>query len=257
MPSPFPGMDPYLERPGSWQNVHVTLISALRAELQPLVRPRYWVTVEARIYELLPGDDLLVGLPDVTVVPIGKTTAPVSTGGVATSPAVDVVVPLPFSVTERYLEVRDVGTGEVVTVVEVLSPTNKLAGAGRDAYLEKRRQVLSTGTNLVEIDLLRQGQRMPLLQAPSDYHYSVLIASSRKARAKLHHWNVTDAAPVIPFPLREGEESVPLDLGRVLSRAYDEGSYDLALNYRQPPTPPLSPEDEAWADALLREKGLR
>lgn len=170
MPSPFPGMDPYLERPGSWQNVHVTKISALRAELQPLVRPRYWVTVEPRTYELLPGDDLLVGLPDLTVLPTGRTSEPATAGSVVTSPGVDVLVPLPFTVTERYLEVRDVGTGEVVIVVEVLSPTTKLAEAGRDAYLERRRQVLSTGTNLVEIDLLRQGQRMPLLQAPTNYH---------------------------------------------------------------------------------------
>lgn len=85
----------------------------------------------------------------------------------------------------------------------------------------------------------------------------MLIASSRRTRGKLHCWKVTDAAPVIPFPLREGEELVPLDLGRVLSRAYEEGSYDLALDYRQTPVPPLSPADEAWADTLLREKGLR
>jgi hypothetical protein len=168
-------------------------------------------------------------------------------------------VNLPFfeKVREGYLEIRDARTHTVVTVIEVLSPSNKAPGAGRDEYESKRRQVLATVTNLVEIDLLRAGEPMEM-QPLSKSDYRILVrAGWERPRARLYAFSVREAIPEVPVPLQRGEKEVVLAVGKLLSEIYDRARYDIRLNYRQPPEPPLAPEDAAWADELLRAKGLR
>ncbi|HTE20380.1 MAG TPA: DUF4058 family protein [Armatimonadota bacterium] len=256
MPSPFPGMDPYLEHPSRWPNVHYSLISALRDTLQPLLRPRYWVAMEERVY--VADSPSALGRPDAAVVDRGG--APARGGGLlAPARSVEVYVPTPETVHEPYLEVRELTAGaQVVTVIEVLSPANKNAGAGRDAYLEKRGVVLGSQAHLVEIDLLRAGRRMPSLGAPTEYDYGVLLCRSHtRPRAELCPFTVREPAPAVPLPLQAAGEEVPIPLGELLHAIYDRGGFDLVIDYRQPPEPPLSDDDEAWADTLLREQGLR
>ena len=213
MSSPFPGMNPYLENPDLWPEVHHLLISLLAETLNPKLLPNYRVVIEKRSetlsksrsgsftlekttdFELdlvrqLSGEDaLLIGIPDVTVSrakPVPETERQVAVAVPSTQP-VPVMVPMPIEVQERYLEVWEVATQEVVTVIEVLSPANKRPGRGRDSYLQKRDRVLGSPTHLVEIDLLRQGTPMPMTRAGLNTHYRILVSrQEHRPRAELY-----------------------------------------------------------------------
>jgi hypothetical protein len=262
MPTPFPGMDPYLERPGLWEDVHTRLIVAIADMLGPQVRPRYRVSVEQRTYltVLTPDEVELVGRPDVLVVrtpapePASAGPTPATYSGIQPQVA---ELPMPDEVVERYLEVRDVATGEAVTVIELLSPTNKLKTEGRDQYERKRLKVLSSATHLVEIDLLRSGQPFPFWiqgrQVQSDYRIVVSRAQHR-SRADVYLFSVRDPIPDIPIPLRPGEAEPVLPLNQLLHTVYDRAGYDLIIDYLQPPAPPLAKEDMEWLKQLLQRR---
>jgi hypothetical protein len=251
-------MDPYLEGHNIWRDVHLRLIAAIGDALTPQVAPTYYVAVEQRTYIIEVDREEFIGSPDVAI--IAPSPGEEAAGGVATAIADDVqtvTLPLLEEVREGYLEIRDAQTHEVVTVIEILSPTNKASGEGRREYEAKRRQVLVTLTNLVEIDLLRAGQPMEM-QPPPHSHYRILVrAGWERPRARLHAFSVRHTIPQVTVPLRRGEREVRLSLEQLLSEVYDRARYDLRLNYRQEPDPPLSPEDAAWADELLRAQGLR
>ena len=138
----------------------------------------------------------------------------------------------------------------------MLSPSNKVPGEGRDAYEAKRRQVLSTLTNLVEIDLLRGGRPIEM-QPPAPSDYRILVrAGWERPQARLYACSVRQALPEVPVPLRRGEPEARLPLGTLLADIYAWAHYDLRLDYRQSPEPPLESADAAWADALRHTKGL-
>ncbi len=260
MPCPFPGMDPYLEHPGLWPDVHHGLIEALRDALAPMLRPRYRVAIEQRVYVADVEGPFFLGRPDVSVLDV-KSPARTTAGApapVAVVEPVPVEVPLPDRQREGYLEVRDVTTSEVVTVLELLSPTNKHPGEGRRLYKEKRRQVLGTRTHLVEVDLLRGGEPMTMWGDGRGRHYRILVSrSERRPRADLYAFDLPQPIPPFPLPLREGDEEPTVDLGALLHDLYDRAGYDLAVDYTSEPVPPLEDADAAWVDKLLREKGLR
>ena len=155
MPTPFPGMDPYLERRDHWHAVHTRLLVAIADALGPQVWPHYRVDIELRTYIALLTSESLAGIPDVLVMPspheVMRPMAPAPVIG--TAPQV-VEVPMPEEMHERYLVVYEVTTQDVVTVLEILSLANKLTHEGREAYEAKRTIVLGSKTNLVEIDLL-------------------------------------------------------------------------------------------------------
>jgi hypothetical protein len=246
-------MDPYLEHPDLWPDVHNGLVAALRDELSPTLRPRYYVALEERTYLEEPGELALVGRPDVSVV---ARSGGADTGAESRRAPAVVEVELPFAepVRETYLEVRSVPAGEVVTVVELLSPGNKRPGTGRRIYLEKREIILSTRTSLVELDLLRAGERMPTRGPSPDSDYVILVSRAhRRPKADLFAFGVRDPIPKFPLPLRRGEEEPMVDLGRVLHALYDRASYDLRLDYGREAVPPLSAEDAAWASRLRTE----
>jgi hypothetical protein len=257
MPSPFPGMDPYLEHPRLFPGFHRWLIMALAEDLNLALRPRYWVSVEERAYVAVPEVHLTVGVPDAMVV--AGSDAPRKAGSAAVlERGLEVGVPVPETIRERYLEIHDATNRKVVTVVEVLSPTNKRRGPGLKEYLQKREAVVGSLTNLVEVDLLRAGTRMPVLRPQGSYDYGIIVCrAKRAAHAVLYSFSVRDPLPAFPIPLKPGDPDAALELGRVFNHAYESGSYDLMLDYSCEPVPPLSKDDEAWADALLREKGLR
>ena len=274
MPSPFPGMDPYLEHPGLWPGVHNRLIAALDEHLSPRLRPRYYTALEERVYIAEPAQTSYGGRPDAVVVPAGEpAVAPTGLGsttanGAAASgrPGVQVLVasvPVPDRIRETYLEVHETATGAVVTLIEVLSPTNKRPGEGRREYETKRLHTLGTLTHLVEIDLLRGGQPLPFQlrdrpAAPPPGDYRILIArSDRRPWVDLYAFGVRDPLPPFPLPLRSGDDEPTVDLQDILTTVYDRASYDLRLDYAADPVPPLGPADAAWADAVLREHGRR
>ncbi|MCL1473347.1 DUF4058 family protein [Argonema antarcticum] len=261
MPSPFPGMNPYLEHPELWSGVHHWLIIAIAESLVPQLRPKYRVAVEVRIYETIGDKSLLVGVPDVTMRSLRNTTNQTNPNVAIAAPPTEpltVAIPTPDPVREGYLEVRDVGTNEVVTAIEVLSPKNKLSGEGRRTYERKRRRVLGSLTNLVEIDLLRVGRPMPILNDRIQTHYNILVCrGDRRPLANLYAFNLPDAIPLFSLPLRDEDAEPLVDLQTLINGVYDRAGYDLVIDYRNEPVPPLSEADAAWADALLREKELR
>ena len=177
MRCPFPGMDPWLEHPALWPDVNNRLAAALGDELSPLVEPKYYVALERHGNSILPDEVILVGRTDV-VTPSTLPSRQVLPREQAGRWRVNLL--LEEEVGESYLEVRDVETGIAVTVVELLSATNKLRAKGRKEYEEKRQLILRSKTNLIEIDLLRAGHPMPLatsLPVPES-DYRVLVSRS-------------------------------------------------------------------------------
>jgi hypothetical protein len=258
MPSPFPGVDPYLENPEFWSEVHNRLIVAIADTLSPHLRPKYRVAIEKRVYD---GEDsLLVGIADVAILP---RVAAEPLRSLATLPArhkspIQVSVPISEEVRESYLEIREIASGQVITVIEILSPKNKRTGVGRTAYEKKRQQVLCSTTHLVEIDLLQGGTAMPLLGAIPPMNYYVLVSNAdQRPRADLYPFTLQEEIPIFAVPLALGEMEPEVDLQVLLSEVYDRASLDLAIDYTKPPLPNLSAADAAWANEWLHQRGLR
>lgn len=252
MLSPFPGMDPYLEHPSLWSAVHNRLIVAIADDLVDHLSEKYRIEIEKRTYFSSDDESLLVGIPDVAVI-TGRTTE--SAGGTATVTQVEqpqkVTVPMTEEVNERYLEIREAATGTVVTVIELLSPKNKRPGEGRLAYERKRNQVLASATHLIEIDLLRGGQPFPILGEPLGDYRILICRANQRPIADLYSFNLRQPIPSVPVPLLPGEAEPLLDLQKLLNYVYERGRYHLAIDYSQPPQPPLSTEDTQWAKTLL------
>lgn len=243
-------MDPYLEHPALWPDVHNSLIAALRDVISPQVAPRYYVGLERRAYLLKPDDIVFVGRPDLAMVTEHRPAADAL--ALAEATVLEVDVPMSDHVEENYLEIREVRTGILVTIVELLSPTNKLGEAGREQYVQKRAQVLGTRTHLVEIDLLRAGEPMPVVGRPIHSDYRILVSrGERRPRAQLYAFGLRQPIPQFPLPLLPGDPEPIVDLNRVLHDLYDRARFDLRLDYTQPAAPPLEGEDAAWAAGLL------
>ncbi len=244
-------MAPYLEHPALWPDVHNSLIAALRDDLAPRVAPRYYVGLERRAY-LLKSDDLaFIGRPDLAVAPMAltpqKSARPLAAAGVIT-----VELPLKDEVAENYLEVHEVTTGILVTVIELLSPINKLHTDGRQKYERKREQILGSRTHLVEIDLLRAGAPMPLSGEPVACDYRILVSrASQRPQAHLYPFSVRQPIPSFSLPLLPGDNEPEVELGQILHALYARARFDLRLDYGQPPVPALPVQDAAWANELM------
>ena len=260
MSNPFPGMNPYLEHPEVWPGVHHWLIVEIARFLSPQLRPKYRVAVEVRMYETVGEQSLLVGIPDLTVQGSqGKTKEPTANVAVAQAPTKPqtVEVPVPETIRQGYLEVREVATNEVVTAIEILSPVNKRSGEGRKQYESKRHRVLGSSTNLVEIDLLRKGKSMAVYNSNISTHYRILVSRGNcRPLADLYGFNLPEAIPPFPLPLKLGDTEPLIDLQLLLNNVYDQASYDLLIDYAQEPIPSLSEEEQVWVNKLLTEQKL-
>jgi hypothetical protein len=198
-----------------------------------------------------------VGKPDVLVAAPRRPEQPVqsTTSAVGIAPRV-AQLPMPEEIIERHLAVRDVVTGEVITVLELLSPTNKLTRDGRRQYARKRRQILGSATHFIEIDLLRAGEPFPFRvqdnATQSDYRIIVSRAHDHP-QAAAYLFTIRDRIPDIPVPLQPGDAEPSVALNRLVHEVYDRAGYDLALDYRQaPPPPPMPVQDVQWIQQLLR-----
>ena len=249
MRNPFPGMNPYLEQPELWHQVHNRLIVAIADELTQQIAPRYLVAIEERVYTSV-SDALLVGIPDVA---ISRRNDP--TGATITAPRLaeptKVSVPMPEEVTERFLEVRSTQTGAVISVIEVLSPKNKRSKEGREAYESKRQKIFGSRTSLIEIDLLRGGEPMPVLGEISKGYRILVSRGYRRPEADLYTFGLKDPIPPFPTPLNQGEPEPVVDLQKLLNEVYERARFDLAIDYSQPVKLSLSPEEKAWVTEIL------
>jgi uncharacterized protein DUF4058 len=256
MPAPFPGIDPFIEGQ-AWSDFHLTMISEVRAALIPLVRPRYIVRVEERVYlDEQAEDEIELIEPDVFVAEEREPTS--DRGGAATGVAVapePVIVSLPMSAQrrQRFLALRDRESLRLVTVIEILSPTNERSGGdGRRQYLEKRKELLQSAVNLIELDLLRGGRRPPVVgRLPEGDYYATVARAPRRPRAEVYAWTIRQPLPSVPVPLSESDPDVVLDLQAIFTMAYDRAGYDYSLDYHRPVVPPLGEADAGWAQEIL------
>lgn len=251
----FPGMDPWLEHAEIWSDVHSRLITAMSDALNAQVVPRYVVRVESRTTILSALDVDLVYRPDVSVQAV-DLSARSRTGGVAVveRPRIEpfpVVVPIEEEIEETYLTIQDLPGRKLVTVIEVLSPTNKSTQDARGEYIKKRLAFIRSGVNFVEIDLLRSGEPMPVRHAPPRSDYRILVCRPRKRQGTdLYAFSHRTAIPDIPIPLLPEDAEPALHLNDVLHDVINRARYDLTIDYSQPPRPPLRAEDEEWAQAI-------
>jgi hypothetical protein len=194
------------------------------------------------------------GVPDVMVVTT-QNQPPLSTSDTtAMATGVQPIVaelPQPEEVHHRYLEIRDTDAHTVITTIEILSPANKIGREGRQQYEDKRLKVLGSLTNLVEIDLLRNGEPLPMRIVQHNDYRIVVSRSQQRPCADVYLFSVRQPIPAVPIPLRPGEAEPVVPLNRLLHDLYDQGSYDLMIDYYQPPAPPLSEPDATWAAGLL------
>jgi hypothetical protein len=255
MRSPFPGMDPCLEQEVLWHDFQKRFLPALAAQLSSQVLPRYIVLIDEHVYLYDAETDSRrpVGRPDLSVSQLSSHASAefqVADRGVLVAPA-HVRVPELDEEREAFLTVRDRLSRQIITVIELLSPTNKRPGENRRRYLSKRADVLTGAAHLVEIDLLRGGKPMPADDRPS-CTYSVLV-SRVEQRPLAGFWPIglRDALPVVPIPLRNDEADAHVDLRAVIDRIFEEAGYRYYL-YDNPPDPPLSGSDAEWAELLRR-----
>jgi len=268
MPSPFPGMDPYLEKPSLWPGVHLNFIASTQALLTSQLRPKYFVRVEERVYIADESDDPFmpkVRVPDVEVALRSgwgeKDFTPVGDEFESLEFPEPVVATTWFEdeVHQAFLNVIDAQSRDVVTVIEILSPTNKIPGSnGRESYEKKCREVMYSQSHLVEIDLLRGSRTVPVPRKVGTHEY--LVHVSRKGlrpRGQLFPLRLPHRLPAIPIPLKAGDPDARLELQALVDQTYDRAGYDMEFDYRKEPIPPLPAPLEKWADQLLRSKGLR
>lgn len=226
MKSPFPGMDPYLER--HWPDVQQSLCTYARDAIQPQLN----VKLVARL-----GTRFIVG------------------------PQAGQRITIDDPEPQAFIEIFESDSGRRVTVVEFLSPSNKLPGDGRREYERQRSELRAAEINLVEIDLVREGPKLLSLPEPGlppnvgMEYYVLLYPGIESRRVAIWPISMRDRLPIIPIP-QGGGQNVLLDLRNVLEQAYQNGKYD-RIDYRQPCEPPLEGEDAAWAEKLLHAAGRR
>jgi hypothetical protein len=269
-------MDPYLEAPAIWPDFHEAFAAQLRADLNASLPAPYYARLEMRSEVGIVSN----GGPShriVSDVAVADPSAGAGQADVALRSATGTGTK-PITVTVRvdpgrhqFVEIRDPSQGhKLITLIEIVSPSNKRPGADRRAYLQKQREVLDSTASLVEIDLLRSGDRLfpypdldealGRLEPAPDYLVLVNPAWLRIGAAmdyKVFPFRFGDRLPIVPLPLREGQEEVLLDLQQAFDKAYDAGPYRRgAVNYGVAPEPPLTEESARRAETWLRENGL-
>jgi hypothetical protein len=272
MPSPFPGMDPFLESNPIFQELHTQMLAEMQALLQPQLRPKYVARLERHlsegsVWDAPPGAISLERKePDVTVVGRSGSRRHGGSTAVLARPAASTAVELDADELELRKQRRIVIYVQdrprlAVTGIELLSPGNKQQGAvAQQRYLEKRASALHGGLHWVEIDLLRGGERprIPVALQPSpDYLCYVAQATPTGWNHLVYAWQLSDPLPVLPVPLL-GADQARLDLAACFAAAYDRIAADDEVDYRaEPPPPLLGKRDAAWIGRLLRERGFR
>ncbi len=245
MPSPFPGMNPYVEQATVWHDFHERMCPYLAELLTTQVRPDYIVKIDEHVFihELSDENRAFLGRGDVTVTAVGDRPEPRSIATVAAPSRVR--LPAVDCENLSFLEILDRETMRVITVIELLSPSNKQPGPDREQYLGKRAQILNSSVHFIEIDLLRGGPRMPMDDLAQCDYYALVSPFQERPQAGLWPIQLRDPLPTIPVPLAPPHDDAKLDLQKALHRVYDAAAYEDYI-YRGQPDPPLRASDSEW-----------
>jgi hypothetical protein len=236
MKSPFPGMDPYLEG-REWLSVHTELSTEIARQLAARLRPRYTVRTTRRFFDEVLRHSITVEVGSkIAPQPLQQTTA------------------LAGRVPHVTIEVRDVRTRSLVTIIDLLTLANK-RGNGRRDYLARRERILQSAVHLVEIDLLRKGERLPVEADLPDTPYMVVLSRAER-RPTVELWPIAleEPLPTIPIPLQVGEPDAVLDVQAALDTVYHSLNYDLSVDYTRLPDVPLEGDAAAWVAEVLRSR---
>ncbi len=254
MPSPFPGMDPYLEG-YLWPDVHSALASKIRQSLTPLLRPKYAARLEVYMAEdPFPEGEIGILYPDVEVVETPqrqRLTQSLDSGTLTiTPPALALPVTQSVQIRLTSVEIRATANNKLITSIEILSPVNKRE-PGLTTYRQKRQRLYQADVHLLELDLLRRGVRPFAQPRLPKVPYCIPLTRAQSRQIEIWPVELPIPLPVIPVPLQSPEPDVPLDLQSVLAAIYDEAAYDLTLDYRQSPPPPIfSGVESKWLQSL-------
>ncbi len=248
MPCPFPGMDPYLELPPFWGDFAPGLLKSISNLLLPQLLPKYDLRVEEYLFVEHDEERLHRVAPDVTISTFADSRGPATSAAVADAIMVELEYPEFEPRPQRHLVLIHQTTGQVVTVMELLSPWNKSPGeTGLDTYLRKREEFLASHSHVVELDLLRGGERLPMSKPlPAGDYYAFVGRAQQRPRGQVIAWPLRAEFPRIPVPLLPEDPEISLDLAAAFRSAYEPSLYDRRLAYHQPLVPPLPAADEAW-----------
>jgi hypothetical protein len=250
-------MDPFIEDQ-RWRDFHTTFTTMIREFLIPRVRPRYVIDVEEYVYPSKDSDSYKLIEPDVSIVDRGIRDAPIATDAGSTTLTMEpdvYTLPLPSRIRQPYLNICDKESRKVVTVIELLLPWNKTGGIGQNAYLNKRFNIFATPANLVELDLLRVGERLPTVEPlQSGDYYAFVCRRARIPKVDVYSWTLRQPMPRIPVPLDEDDPDVPLDLQTVFDSTYDRAGYDYRLDYSRRLVPSLDDASTRWLQEQLIKK---
>lgn len=251
MPSPFPGMNPFLEQDDVWEDFHGRFIPSAADFLEQQLGPNYVARIEVRLYihELSAEQRRFLGRADVGISGTQTHDTLSSSTAVAEAP-MHLLLPAVDIERQKYLTILDRHNRRVVTVIELLSPSNKTLGSDRDQYLAKRRKLLTSTTHFVEIDCRRGGVRPPHDDLPSCDYYVLVSRVEDRPRVGVWPLGLRDRLPVIPIPLAGSDPPVQLDLQFILNRVYDAANYGKTI-YQETPQPPLPPDDADWARQFM------
>jgi hypothetical protein len=241
-------MDPYIEHPQVWSDFHSNLATEIQAQLNPVIQPRYVARLAPLVtYDLIEVAQTRGVRPDVAV---WQTDAPPGAPGetaVAIPPApAESTVAIEMPLRLLSIEIHLVETLELVTAIEILSPVNKRPGhEAHKNYLRKRRELLRSEAHLMEIDLLRGGERPPLQRpAPEAPYYVVLSRADRRPHVAVWPIQLDEELPLLPAPLLEPDPDAPLNLATAVANVYERGGYASIIDYSQPPPPPSLSESQ-------------
>jgi hypothetical protein len=267
--SPFPGMDPYIEACGLWGDFHHDLISEIKYALAEVAPERYLVRAGERSYVVLVEEEGKTSrpfVPDVSVTTERNKKRSRKKGGAAVSEPVLAAEPVLMRAfieeehQEAFVEIYEARPRlRLVTSIEVLSPSNKRPHTpGWDLYLRKRQSLLLGETSLVEIDLLRGGQRMPMLDPWPDSPYTFLVARAKKYDL-CQVWPVSFQipSPSVPIPLAKPDPDILLNLQAMIDSIYQRSRYERSIDYRKPLSPPLLDAETAWLKKQLRSRATK
>jgi hypothetical protein len=263
MKSPFPGMDPFIEACGLWEVFHLHLVKAIGQALADQAPEQYLVRTGERSYVVFvepEGKRRRPILPDVTVTTRRTKKDPTATGGAVVRQAAGETAAVAMRAyvaeehREGFVEIFEADPEQrLVTTVEVLSPANKRPGTpGWELYQRKRQSVLQGGVNLVEIDLLPGGQRMPMLDPWPDSPYALLVARALRNLCDVVPVALEKPLPPLPVPLAKPDADARVDLGPMVQTIYQRYRYGRSIDYARPLTPPLPAKPAAWVKRLLR-----